>query len=472
MGLFIYDLVLLAVFLLGISLFLYSNRKNLKRQGLLILYRTKWGIKLINSVGRKYDKQLRVLGILSIFTGYILMICSIYLIGKIVWLYVLYPGIVKQIKVPPIMPLIPYLPKMFKLNFLPPFYFTYWVIILAIVAISHEFAHGVFAAHNKIKIKKTGFGFFPFFFPIFPLAFVELDEKNLEKKKIRKQMEVLSAGTFANIIIAIISSILMIGFFNLAFYPAGITFNDYSYSVVELGTITSINSIPIENVTYKALSEFIRGNNFTGIQINGKKYVAAKAFFQEDGKQYLVLYDDAPAIRENLTGAITSINGNPIKSWEQLGEELRKYKPGDTIKITTEKDEGTFEYTLQLGKDPRNESRAYLGIGYHEYYHSNFLGKLLSKISSFKKQNIYYKSKIKGGWFIYNLFWWMVLIGFSVALVNMLPVGIFDGGRFFYLTILYLTKSKRKAEKTFRYVTILFLLILLLLMVSWVIGIK
>jgi len=63
------------------------------------------------------------------------------------------------------------------------------------------------------------------------------------------------------------------------------------------------------------------------------------------------------------------------------------------------------------------------------------------------------------------------LISISVAFVNMLPVGIFDGGRFFYLTILGITKNKKKAEKTFRFVTKFFLFLLLLLMVFWVVRV-
>ena len=39
-----------------------------------------------------------------------------------------------------------------------------------------------FAVYNKIKVKTTGFGFFPFFLPVFLAAFVELDEKKMAKK--------------------------------------------------------------------------------------------------------------------------------------------------------------------------------------------------------------------------------------------------------------------------------------------------
>ncbi len=55
----------------------------------------------------------------------------------------------------------------------------------------------------------------------------------------------------------------------------------------------------------------------------------------------------------------------------------------------------------------------------------------------------------------------------SVALINMLPVGIFDGGRFFYLTILALTKSEKIAKRSFVFLTQFFIFLLLLLLIFW-----
>src|SRR4030042_3502546 len=138
MNFVIYDLTLLVVFAIAISIFLYSRRNNLKKEGLLLLYKSDWGIKLIERIGKKYPRTIKILSYLSIILGYLLMITIVYLFVKIVMVYVFNPEIVRAIKIPPIMPLIPYLPSIFKLNFLPPFYFIYWVIIIAIIAIPHE----------------------------------------------------------------------------------------------------------------------------------------------------------------------------------------------------------------------------------------------------------------------------------------------------------------------------------------------
>jgi len=48
-----YDLGLLALFIISVSLFLYSRRKNIQKEGLLLLYKTPWGIKFINKIGKK-----------------------------------------------------------------------------------------------------------------------------------------------------------------------------------------------------------------------------------------------------------------------------------------------------------------------------------------------------------------------------------------------------------------------------------
>jgi hypothetical protein len=178
-----WDLTLMAIFVIAISIFLYVRRKRIKREGLLLLYHTKWGVKFIDRFGKKHKKFLKVLSYISVILGYILMILMIYLFVQILWVYIFEANIVKTIKLPPITPLIPYLPQIFQLNFLPPFYFSYWIIILAIVAITHEFFHGIFARSFDVKTKTTGFGFFPFFFPVFLAAFVNLDEKMMEKRK-------------------------------------------------------------------------------------------------------------------------------------------------------------------------------------------------------------------------------------------------------------------------------------------------
>ena len=99
MNVMIYDISLLVVFLIFIGIFLYKRKKNLKREGILLLYRASWGIKLINRIGKKFKKTLNFLSYLTVGLGYLLMGAIIYLFGRIVWIYVINPEIVRAIKI-------------------------------------------------------------------------------------------------------------------------------------------------------------------------------------------------------------------------------------------------------------------------------------------------------------------------------------------------------------------------------------
>jgi len=476
MSFLIYDIGLLILFVIIVGLFLYKNRDNLKKEGLLLLYRTELGIKLINYVGKKYQRTLKFLSYISIGLGYMLMISAFYLILRIVWIYISQPQIVKAIKVPPITPLIPYIDKF--VPGLPNFYFIYWIIIIAIIAITHEFAHGIFMRRYNIGIKSTGFGFFPFFLPVFLAAFVEQDEKSMSRKKRFEQMAVLSAGTFANLITALLFFVLLIIFFSLAFTPVGIVFNSYAYSIVNVSEINLINNVSISNPTYDEFLELTKNINLSKIETNNKTYIATNGLLEEAQNQILfennriVLYDDAPAINAGLQGVITDIDGVKIGSIEILSGELSKKSPGDEIKIKTLIEDEEETYNIVLDENPNDENRPWIGIGFFDQQNSGIIGKIYGRLSSFKKPHTYYKEKTSSGIgsFVYDLLWWITLLSLTVAIINMLPMGIFDGGRFFYLTILGITGRKKFAEKSFRLMTYFFLFLFLVLMIFWVLN--
>lgn len=467
MDFIVYDIALLVIFAIIVSIFLYRKRKDVKKEGLLLLYKTQVGVKIIDKIGKKYKRLLKGLSFVSIGLGYALMGGIIYLVGRIVWIYASRPDIVSAVKVPPIMPLIPYIPQVFKLTFLPPFYFIYWIIIIAIIAIPHEFAHGIFMRRYNIKIKSTGFGFFPFFLPVFLAAFVEQDEKSMNKSKKFEQMAVLSAGVLANVLTALFFFGVMFLFFSFAFQPSGIIFDSYAYSVVDVSSITMINNISTNNPSIEDIAILIKNNDtFNDIEVGEEKYVGVREIYNNYNK--IALYYDSPAINEKLEGVITEINDVKINSADKLSEELLKYSPSDVIVIETATEDEIKNYEITLGENPENKELPWLGIGFLNQESSGILNKVVSFFTSFKKPNIYYKPKFEAGLFIYNLLWWIVLICFSVALINMLPVGIFDGGRFFYLTILAITKSESKAKKTFKFITYLFLFLVILLMAFWI----
>ena len=87
-----------------------------------------------------------------------------------------------------------------------------------------------------------------------------------------------------------------------------------------------------------------------------------------------------------------------------------------------------FEHS-SLTKNPKNESKGYLGV---------FI--MPSKID------------YKEGFFVRPFFWirsaiyWIFFANLFVGLFNLLPLGIVDGGRMFYLTVLHFTKNEKKSK--------------------------
>ena len=73
MAFYIYDLTFLVLFSLGVGIFLWKRRKNLQREGIMYLYRTKIGVKFIDYIGEKYKKTISVFAFLGVVCGYVLM---------------------------------------------------------------------------------------------------------------------------------------------------------------------------------------------------------------------------------------------------------------------------------------------------------------------------------------------------------------------------------------------------------------
>lgn len=457
-----YDLILFALFTLAVVIFLYTRRDNLKREGLIYLYRTKLGIKLIDWFGTKHKKWLKPLQYVVVICGYLLMIGIIYMLIRISWIYITSPYIAKALKVPVVFPLIPYLPQIFNITFLPPFYFTYWIIIIALIAVPHEFAHGIFAKLNKVRIKSTGFGFLgPFL-----AAFVEQDDKQMEKRGKFAQLSILAAGTFANVLVTILFGLILWGFFAGTFVAAGVNFTSYATSVVNVTDISAINGIPLNQFSPNLLDSNVTLVNFTSKSLTYYTTPDAVKQTYDQNLSLLIGYDDSPAFKVKLDGAISSFDGEQIKSYNQLRQAILSHRPGDIVEIDTIQSNGTNKYIVQLGE---RGGKTYLGIGISPVQNSGALGWLYNLISKVKDPYVYYQSSWGDfGLFIYNLLWWIVIINLSVALTNMLPMGMFDGGRFFMLTIWGITGSKTAGERAFKWATWIILLLVAALMVKWV----
>jgi len=124
---------------------------------------------------------------------------------------------------------------------------------LIVLLVSHEFCHGILARVHGIKVKSMGL----LTFGIIPIgAFVEPDDKQLEKRRSEEKMRVYTMGSFANIVIAGISVLLLIG---LSFQVGGMVDTigvevssveeGFPAEVLEIGTIiTSVNGVEVTSL--------------------------------------------------------------------------------------------------------------------------------------------------------------------------------------------------------------------------------
>jgi len=459
MGFMIYDLMFLAAFVLFVIVFLSTRKKNLTRQGILFLYKTQFGVRYIDKFAKKYKKILRPFQYVVLVSGYTLMAGILWLLIKTTYLY-LTTSISEVIRAPPVAPLIPYFPRLFGLeNFFPPLYFTYFIIALAIVAITHEAAHGIYARFYKFRVISTGFAFLG---PILG-AFVEPDEKQMYNAKKKPQLVVLAAGTFANVLMTILFGVILGLFFTYTFVPAGIHITDYSITPVNVDDIFIIG-------------ESSEVDGFIELEVNGKKFFSRQdALDRAEEKDLIAMFviDDSPAFRSQVQGAIIEIDGQRIDSYESLSNSLLGYSPGDEIHLKTAIiDSGRQtvieerEYDLIL--DDR-EGRAFMGVSFSEPSPRGLIGKVyVNTFAKIKEPLIHYESETGDlGWFVYYLLWWIVVINILVALFNMLPLGILDGGRFFYLTVWGLTGSEKIGSKAYKTVTWFLISLFLLMMIRW-----
>ncbi len=279
------------IFYLAVILFLVIKRKTIDVQAKIIfLYRMKWGLKWMDKYAAKYKEWVILIGYIATGVGFIGMIfISGYLIFELFYLFFV-PKAATSVSL--VLPGIN-IPGM---GILP---FWHWLIAIFIIAVTHEFSHGIVARANNIKVKNTGLVLFG---PIIG-AFVEPDEKKLRQKKDIEQYSVLAAGSFTNIMLAIVAVILL----NSVFLPF-----------------------------HQAMDEPI-GFSFD-------------AYYQENFPAQLAGLPPGQVINK--------IDGKEINQFQDLSMMLNTKNPSEIITLTS----GEEDYEITLAQDPEIEDKPYLGI--------------------------------------------------------------------------------------------------------------
>jgi membrane-associated protease RseP (regulator of RpoE activity) len=289
------DITLALIFYLLLILYIAKNKSKFEFQGkIMALYKTKLGLKLMDKIAKISPGFLHLLGYLSIVVGFLGM-------GFI--FYWLLKGTFDLLFVAQAAPAVaPVLPGIKVIPGLPVLSFLHWIMAILIIAVIHEFSHGIYARLNNIKIKSSGFALFG---PILA-AFVEPDEKQMAKKSKKAQLAVFSAGPFSNILTGFLFILIM-----------------------------SFVTAPLYDATHDS----------DGIQVN---QLIANYPMETTGVE--------------LPFVIKEINGKETLNFQQFLDITNEIGSNQQMTIQTNKG----EYTITTGENPDNKSKGFIGVSNFE----------------------------------------------------------------------------------------------------------
>ena len=177
------------------------------------------------------------------------------------------------------------------------------LLAIFLVLLVHEvFGHATLSHYFRVPVKKIAF--FVLFFLMG--AFVEPDEESLGKMDSKRKMGIYSAGVFAN-------------------------------------TITFFLFLLITILIFPGFSLDVNAAKPSGVYV--EKVI-------KGGPSWEVLPEGV---------VLRGINGYKVSDLATLSESLRKFKPGDSVILVT--DRGNF--TVRLGSRPDDPSIPYLGVQLH-----------------------------------------------------------------------------------------------------------
>lgn len=232
-------------FLGVLALFFWLDRKNVERQGILLLRKTTRGRDFLTSLGKRFPGLWWVYGNLGVIVGF----------GGSIFISFFILSIASQTFVtdtaPPLALVLP--SPTTEAVVVPGFIgvpFWFWIITIFLLILVHEGSHGLMAAREKVRIKTLGWGALL----ALPLAFVEPDEKQLKKEPPMKQLRVFAAGSFGNFVLAFLAlGVLLYGFSPLyestgvAF--AGLTEGLPAYDKNLTGIITGVDDYEVATIS-------------------------------------------------------------------------------------------------------------------------------------------------------------------------------------------------------------------------------
>ena len=290
-GSFILQYKYIIIFYIAVIALALIYRKRVDVQAKIIfLFRMKLGLKWMSKYAVKFREWVILLGYIGTGLGFIGQLFISWILIKNLYDMATTPDAINGVSL--VLPGI----NVPGLGVLP---FWYWLLAIFIIAVVHEFAHGIVARAHNVEVKNTGIVLFG---PIIG-AFVEPNENALQKKSDIVQYSVLAAGSFSNILLALVALLLL----------------TFALS-------------PIQDV-------MVEPTGFTFDQYVNDSLPFAKAGIP-------------------TSSLITGINGVPTMEFQDFSKELNNHKPGDEVIVQ----EGETNYTIMLANNPDDSSKPFLGI--------------------------------------------------------------------------------------------------------------
>jgi membrane-associated protease RseP (regulator of RpoE activity) len=277
--------------------------------------------------------------------------------------------------------------------------FVYGIIGIVIAVVIHEGTHGVISRRLGLPVKSTGL----LFFLIVPIgAFVEIDEKLIQKAKFRDSGRIMAGGPGSNIVVALIA----------------------------LGALLLIigGLVPAQ---------------FNGVQVQ-------QIISSPPSPAYGLLQNHELAAGD----VVVAVNSTSVHSVANLSHFMSFTKPNETLIVSVQHAGQINNYTITLGANPNNKSIGFIGIGEsfsdsdlnnikNTYTSSFFKDPLIylvvpgvfaqaNSVVPFSSElgNLYSSPTLGGTWYPLALtFFWIWFINVNLAFFNAIPLYPLDGGQ-------------------------------------------
>jgi membrane-associated protease RseP (regulator of RpoE activity) len=271
---------------------------------------------------------------------------------------------------------------------------VYGIIGIVVAVVVHEGTHGVIARRLKLPVKSTGLLFF-LFVPVG--AFVEIDEKLIQKIRARDSSRIMAGGPGSNVIVGVIALILL---------------------VLLLGGLVPLYSgVLVQQVFSPSPAN----------TLHNQGHLEAGDF-------------------------ITAVNGTKVDSDQALSTFMSHTKPNETLFLTINHQGQLHTYNVTLGTNPTNSHIGFIGVvvasqnlstiknNYANAYRTDpFLYLIVPGIVSQAETIVpfsstlhnYYSSPILGNaWYPIALtIFWIFFINVNLAFFNAIPLYPLDGGQ-------------------------------------------